>query len=627
MAEVPRDFLYHLLPSVYRRRDRAIGQPLRALMGTLEHEYQALRRNVQELYDGWFIETCAPWMVPYLGERLGVESATLEPIGARRARLQVAQAIVLRRLKGTRTGLEMASAAHTGWPARVVVPTSSGDEVPDAEVQLWRLRSFPILSGNAHREGDGTYTFHPLGVNSPLFHLPEPPEDVEEPVRAENLPVPLTRRVLERELRAHRENRPPPTDFMSSPGAPRVWDPETGQRIPLRAMAVASLGEGLPEGVPKDPDVRLYIDPVTGRFGFPAKKERREAIRASSTYGLSTELGGGPYFTPSPEGPQEEPRLWQGMLSKHEGQNPWDLPVFPRLLDALRAWIASGHPRAVLWFAGSESWTLHRGGLQLVLPGGYELTLRAMAGERPVLLGNLDLRARGEAALVRLEGLWIGGRVRLRGPLEVQLRHSTLQPGATSGPSLVIEADRRGAQILVEHSIVGAVDHRTGHASLQVVDSVIDGHGREAVQVAHPQARLMARLTRATVFGASRFSVLEDGLDLLFVESVWVAELDLGSLRHSYFPSGSRVPRQEHCLDSQDQEGELNLVFRSRRYGAASYAQLSTRTSREILVGSSTGSELGVFESLRNTERQGALRRAFQDQLPLGITARGIFAT
>ena len=49
--------LYPLVPAVYRIRDIAEGEPLRALIGVMEEEFRALQLDVQGLYDNWFVET------------------------------------------------------------------------------------------------------------------------------------------------------------------------------------------------------------------------------------------------------------------------------------------------------------------------------------------------------------------------------------------------------------------------------------------------------------------------------------------------------------------------------------------------------------------------------------------
>ncbi|HET8843467.1 MAG TPA: phage tail protein, partial [Ktedonobacteraceae bacterium] len=115
MEEIQRERLYHLLPSIYRIRDKAQGEPLRALMNALENEWSLVEEDIDALYDNWFIETCDEWVIPYLASHVGTtqleESRKLFP-GQRR---QVANTIGYRRRKGLRAILEHALADVTGW--------------------------------------------------------------------------------------------------------------------------------------------------------------------------------------------------------------------------------------------------------------------------------------------------------------------------------------------------------------------------------------------------------------------------------------------------------------------------------------------------------------------------------
>ena len=70
MTSLVADRLYALLPAVYRIRDQAQGEPLRALIGLIAKEFEALEETVEQLYDDQFIETCAPWVARLSSLRL-----------------------------------------------------------------------------------------------------------------------------------------------------------------------------------------------------------------------------------------------------------------------------------------------------------------------------------------------------------------------------------------------------------------------------------------------------------------------------------------------------------------------------------------------------------------------------
>ena len=73
MIPVLPDRLYNLLPAVYRVADANQGNVLQALVAVLQQEFQALQDDIDQLYENWFIETCDEWVVPYIGDLLGVQ--------------------------------------------------------------------------------------------------------------------------------------------------------------------------------------------------------------------------------------------------------------------------------------------------------------------------------------------------------------------------------------------------------------------------------------------------------------------------------------------------------------------------------------------------------------------------
>ena len=108
-----------------RQRDVEHGEPLRALLAVMETQLQRVEDDVAGLYDNWFIETCAPWVIPYIADLLGVRG--LNPFPGRRParpafneRAFVANTLAFRRRKGTAAVVERLAQDVTGWPAHVV---------------------------------------------------------------------------------------------------------------------------------------------------------------------------------------------------------------------------------------------------------------------------------------------------------------------------------------------------------------------------------------------------------------------------------------------------------------------------------------------------------------------------
>jgi hypothetical protein len=121
------DRLFNLLPQHIRQRDAEAGEPLRALLAVIGEQADVVASGIEQLYDDWFIETCAHWAVPYLGDLVGYQplrdygdaggigvATRLSP------RRDVAATVALRRSKGTLALLGDIAALTADWPARPV---------------------------------------------------------------------------------------------------------------------------------------------------------------------------------------------------------------------------------------------------------------------------------------------------------------------------------------------------------------------------------------------------------------------------------------------------------------------------------------------------------------------------
>jgi hypothetical protein len=126
------DRLFNLLPQHIRRRDAESGQPLRALLAVLGEQVDVVASGIEQLYDDWFIETCAHWAVPYIGDLVGYRAlrgygdagaaaADADGLGVATRlspRRDVAASVALRRSKGTLTLLGDIAALTADWHAR-----------------------------------------------------------------------------------------------------------------------------------------------------------------------------------------------------------------------------------------------------------------------------------------------------------------------------------------------------------------------------------------------------------------------------------------------------------------------------------------------------------------------------
>ncbi|MGH4024794.1 MAG: phage tail protein [Pseudonocardiaceae bacterium] len=331
---------YWLLPAVHRIRDVEHGYPLRSLLGIVEEELRRLEEDVDGLYDNWFIETCDEWVVPYLGDLLGVQGLAPLPGTGATQRAVVANTLRYRRRKGTAAVLEQLARDVTGWPARVVeyfqllgttqhlehvrpanlhtpdlrdasrlelLETPFGTATRTAEVRhidvrrgrhnipniglhLWRLAAYAVAGTDARplEAALGRWTFDPAGRDVPLFNRPRTETEVTHLAEEVNVPGPLRRRALHEEL-ATPPARPPV--FLAEP-LPALRVRLGSSADPARLICCDLTDWQRPATEPGDPTVA--VDPVLGRLTLPDDVVPGR-VRVDYAYGFSGDLGAGPY--------------------------------------------------------------------------------------------------------------------------------------------------------------------------------------------------------------------------------------------------------------------------------------------------------------------------------------------
>lgn len=127
------DYLYNLLPVIYRQRDAEKDYALRDLLRIITEQVNIVESDISQLYENWFIETCQDWVVPYIGDLIaykpvheaGEPGDINTPQGQQRNKIliprrELANTIRNRRRKGTLALLELLANDVAGWYARAV---------------------------------------------------------------------------------------------------------------------------------------------------------------------------------------------------------------------------------------------------------------------------------------------------------------------------------------------------------------------------------------------------------------------------------------------------------------------------------------------------------------------------
>ena len=676
--------LYQLLPAIYRVRDAEQGGKLRALLEIIGEQADVMDADIARLYDNQFIETCDEWVVPYLGDLLGVRG--LHPVSdatfSQRAR--VANTLRYRRRKGTAAMLEQLARDTTGWNARVVeffqrlgttqylnhrrpqnlrtpdlrdanalelvgtpfdttgrtadvrhIANGRGQfNLPNIGVFLWRLQALPVDRVPAFDHGEGRFSFSQLGHDAPLFNRPVTEQDITHLAEEINVPAPIRRRAF---LASK-------TDYYGEDASIFIWVNDAP--VPAAEIVPCDLSEWKRRPKPG----KIAVDPKLGRLAFPVGKTP-ENVEVRYAYGFSSELGGGFY-------------------EREHAAVPAECLVYPiakslacdTIKKAIKAWTDDGRPSAV--FAICDS-AFYEEKIELSLPAGVTLEIRADRSrdgqqQRPVLLLKGPLSVTGEkpddpkapGGTLIIDGLWIAdNQVQVqKGDLTVlQFRHCTLVPGWSLNldgtptdageASLNVAGANRHLQISFEWSVTGKIE--VGFAeSLAARDSVVASEGDVAI------AGPAVTVERSTVLGLVKAEVVQLASNSIFTGTVTAQRRQEGCVRFCSLPLTSKVPRRHRCqpslaiqraLDAAVEQGQtltpaqqatiaarLQPVFTSDEYGTPGFCQLHSSGPREIFTGADDESEMGVFYHLREPQREANLRASLDEYLRAGLEA-GIY--
>ena len=357
MSQLTPERLYALLPAFHRVRDAEQGEPLRTLLQVIETELERVESDIAGLYDNWFIETCDEWVVPYIGDLLGVRPIRPIVSAGISTRAYVANTIAYRRRKGTALVLEQLANDVTGWPAHVVEsfkrltttqhvnhvrvePTATAGlrdaaaaewaggafdpfshtadmrsaarggrhAIAHVALYLWRLRSYHVGRGDpgdeaadfvsARRNAAGDWHVHPVGCDAPLFNLPRTETTITQASAEEDVPGRLRALALHADAdRLRRGVQVPAPRFLTedAPGL-RVFVRLAGSPAMLEVPRDAMFACRLPQPRPGEPlpALAMAIDPQRGRMRF-ADGLPVEAVWTQHSDGFSGDLGGGPY--------------------------------------------------------------------------------------------------------------------------------------------------------------------------------------------------------------------------------------------------------------------------------------------------------------------------------------------
>ena len=700
--------IYRLLPSVYRVRDAEQGGVLRELVDLLTDQVNVLAESLEQAYDDEFIETCADWIAPYIGDLVGYRTlhGVVPEIASPRA--EVANTIRFRRRKGTVSVLEQLAHDVTGWPAHAVeffellattqylnhirpkaaattdlrsaerlelaggfqsgafdgfahtaelrrIATRSGRyNIPNVGIFLWRVQALR-LTGSPLVDADGAglrFRFDPLGTDKPLFALPRTEEEITHLAEPLDVPLPLLRRFLEANLAA-----------LYGPGRSLVVETETGAgpgAVPIGSVRVCDLSDnpGVPGTWAHEPqpgETHVAVDPVLGRVAFAAAPAAGETRLATFHYGSALAVGGGGYDRAA-------------SLEKLHTVVPVEGgdPLGPAL-----ASVAGGGEVQILDSRRYAAPASIAATTPVANAPDRSLVLQSANRARPLLERGDQLRLAVDVdTTVVLNGLVLTGAPLVieeaadTQPRTLVLRHCTLVPALTRDsdgePHSLGQASlivlHPFASVTLDHCIVGPIVAVEG-VEVTANDSVIDASAHDEIAfcgrapagggglltVSNAATRKTGdglapgghlTLDACTVLGKVHPQQLDVSDSLLLASlagaadpwpaPVWAERRQIGCIRFSFVPPGSRTPRRFHCAGADPAHRPFHT---SLRYGDPGYMQLRRSTHPAIRTGASDESEMGVTHELHQPQRETNLRLRLDEYLRYGLEAGFFYAT
>jgi hypothetical protein len=673
--------------------------PLKSLLSVIAEQAEVLEENLDQLYDDLFIETCAEWAVPYIGDLIGARGVFVFPGAKFTQRAFVANTLAYRRRKGTAAVLEQLARDITGWTGKVVeyfqllattqymnhlrpenvsftslrhrhfaglqerLPAENLSEadkrqwkaleyintpfetltrtadvrrieprrgrynIPNIGIFLYRIGSFPVTEAPAFQLDSHRWLFDALGRDVQLYNRPEPEDEITHLAEPTNVPIPISRRVLDHYLDQY--YGPDKSIFLKS------VDIDAIDACNLSDVAGGSWAYQPPPG-------RVAIDPVLGRIAFGDPQTQPPLV--TFNYGFSAEMGGGEYGRAK--------TFSESSTVINVGKNETITTIGDGLNEL--ATLLNADPKlegGVVEIVDNDHYVEL---LNINVPAGKKVEIRAAGKRRPVLLiAGQALISGGENAELTLNGLVVA-----RGALLVsqavdnelgalRLRHCTLAPTAQlaeasppqiATPRLIVE--ERNVVVEIDHCIVGAIRAIDG-ARLHITDSIIDATDETAVAysgLSESEPGAAIKVEDTTVIGKVHTQIMDLASNTIFLSELksadsWVApviteRLQEGCVRFSYVPPGSRLPRLHRCQPvSLGEAARVRPVFTSLRHGDAGYCQLSQHCALEIRRGADDGAELGAFHDLYQPQRETNLRTSLDEYLRFGLEAGIFFAS
>jgi hypothetical protein len=440
---------------------KAAQGPLQSLMMLIAEQLAAVEYDLNQLYDDEFIETCASWVIPYIGDLVGYQAVNGVAAAVSSPRAEVAHTISFRRRKGTVLVLEQLARDTTGWGAHAVeffkllagtqymkhvrlhnqyAPNlrpwkprgymdSGFDEtahkvdvrrialergrynIQNIGIFLWSLAAYGLEQATAAAaapvlvEGGLTslcFRINQLGLDRPIFNNPIPQgEDITALAQPFNVADRLKRQVLCADL----QGGVGAVYYGEGKSLALYIDNKLVNPYQVQVCDLSGKDGAWVNTPPANSPYAIAVDPMLGRIALRAAASTAPTVQATYYYGFNGNVGGGSYAR-------------AGGFAVAGEASP---PVFPfNMVQAATTTLLAAITNALNTIANGGQAALEitdngiyqlapqtaGGTLSLAIPAGATFEFRAANGCRPtIILGGALQISGGSGSSCFLNGL------------------------------------------------------------------------------------------------------------------------------------------------------------------------------------------------------------------------------
>ncbi len=424
---------------------KALRGPLHSLLLLMQEQLAVMAEDLDQLYDDQFIETCAPWVIPYIGDLIGFQSVHGIASAIDNPRSEVADTISLRRRKGTVLVMEQLARDVTGWDAHAVeffrilgdtqymnhlrkhnhyapdlrcwhpglyidtgfdrtahkvdvrrIATRRGRyNIQNIGIFLWSLNAYSITREQAavSTASPQCLRFSSLGMDIPLFHRAiSQGEQISDTAEPFNVADRLKRRVVCEDLRKGAGT----VYYGEGKSLALYLDNQLVDASEIRVADLSGADGSWNNLAAANAPYRAVLDPELGRIALPAAAPGTSlpSAKVFYHYGFNADMGGGEYA-------REDSFIVEDESFVFPFPDTAGVPRYATLQDAVDFAIAQLPANGEVAIEITDSETYPLSGTLTVnvdLPGGTSLELRTAQGARPTLFLDGEITVTGAAS-------------------------------------------------------------------------------------------------------------------------------------------------------------------------------------------------------------------------------------